>query len=57
MLQDELPDHLNIDNGLVEGTYRAWVSYPDWYGNEKARATVEKTIAEIGPMNIEVAGS
>lgn len=42
---------------LVEGTYCAWVSYPDWYGNEKARATVEKTLAKIGPMNIEVVGS
>jgi hypothetical protein len=55
LLQHELPDHLNIDNGLVEGTYRAWVSYPDWYGEDKARSAVKETLAKMDVTGIAAA--
>jgi hypothetical protein len=46
-LRNELPDPLNVDNGLMEGAYRAWVSYPDGYGENKARTTVKDTLAKM----------
>lgn len=54
-LQDELPGHLNVDNADEEGTYRAWVSHPDHYGEDKARTAVRDTLAKIRVTGIGIA--
>jgi hypothetical protein len=54
-LQDELPDHLNVDNADEEGTYRAWVSYPDRYGEDKARTAVRQALVKLRVTGIEMA--
>ena len=48
-LQNELPDRLNVGNADEEGTYRAWVSYPDHYGEDKARTAVRDALAKTRP--------
>jgi hypothetical protein len=55
VLHNELPDRLNIHDGLVDGTHRAWVSYPAWYGDDKARADIAGTLAELGYTDITLA--
>jgi hypothetical protein len=55
VLRNELPDRLNIHDGLVDGTHRAWVSYPAWYGDDKARAAISDTLAKLGYTDITLA--
>ncbi len=55
VLHNELPDRLNIRDGLVDETHRAWMSYPAWYGDDKARADLADTLAKLGYTDITLA--
>ena len=46
ILHNELPERLNVHDGNVSGTHRAWVYYPDWYGEDNARTEVGDKLAE-----------
>jgi hypothetical protein len=54
-LHQELPDDLGVKDAKEEGPHRVWVTYPDRYGEDKARAAVRDTLAKITITGIEIA--
>ena len=54
-LRCELPDRFNVDNGLEEGTYRVWVSYPERDPVDRASAVVRHALTKLGITGIDIA--
>jgi hypothetical protein len=54
-LRCELPDRFNVDNGLEEGRYRVWVSYPERDPLDGASAVVRHALTKLGITGIDIA--
>lgn len=55
-LHERLPDELVVYSRHEGGEQRIWVAYPQPYGEEKARAAVRDTLAEMDVTSIMLAG-
>ena len=54
-LHEELPDELVVYSRQEGGAQRIWVAYPRPYGEEKARAAIKRTLANMGVTDITLA--
>jgi hypothetical protein len=55
-LRERLPDHLWLDNGDVDGTYRAWVSYEPPFDETTARTGVGEILGSLKQDGVDLAG-